>query len=251
MNLFKLGVNAAFVLRRYGIRVVRAEDPRSRGIHRDRQTFLARAQAIYNRHLSQTIELTAALDRKYEAPVLGKMAMWDAIALLGRCVDSSDPALYCVSQLVHSMQVLSAMEDDGIEDRDLLLVALIHDLGKILLITGEAEENVVCGNAPIGRYDDGIGLDHCVLQWNHDRFLYLRLRDLVPDHVAWLLRYHSISVPECERLMDARDRQYTERYLRVFQKYDKGSKSIYRLPTVDLEKYRALIEDTFPKPIAF
>ncbi len=251
MSLFKLGVNVAFILRRYGIRVVRDHESLSREARRDKRAFLERAQAIYNRHLNHTGEAVAALDRKYETPVLGHVPMWDLLALLGRCVDPSDPALYCVSQLVHSLQVVSGMEDDGIQDPDLLLVALIHDVGKILLLTGEAAENVVCGNTPIGRYEDGIGLDRCVFQWNHDRFLYSRLRDLVPEHVAWLLRYHSIYVPECEHLMDARDRRYTERYLRVFQKYDKGTKSIYRPPTAQLDKYRALIEETFPKPIAF
>lgn len=39
--------------------------------------------------------------------------------------------------------------------------------------------------------------------------------------------------------------------LRVFQKYDKGTKSLYRAPTARLENYRDLIEGTFPKAIAF
>jgi hypothetical protein len=251
MNLFKLGVNGAFLLRKYGIRVLREHEPLPRESRRQKREFLERARVIYNRHLNQTTETVAALERKYEAPILGDMRMWDLLALLARCVDPSDPALYCVSQLVHSLQVVSGMEDDGVQDVDLLLSALIHDLGKILLLTGEAPENVVCGNTPIGDHEAGIGLDHCVFQWNHDRFLYSRVKDLVPDHVAWLMRYHGIYVPECEHLMDERDRRYTERYLRVFQKYDKGTKSVYRLPTVRLEKYRALIEDTFPKAIVF
>ena len=146
---------------------------------------------------------------------------------------------------------MSGMERDGIQDPDLLLTALIHDLGKILLLTEEPPENVVCGNTPIGEYEAGIGLDRCVFQWNHDRFAYSRIKDLVPDHVAWLVRYHSVYIPECEHLMDERDRRYVERYLRVFQKYDKGTKSLYRAPTVPLEKYRDLIEGTFPHAIAF
>ena len=171
--------------------------------------------------------------------------------MLAQCVDPSDPALDCVSQLVHTLQILSGMEEDGIDDPDLLLAALIQDLGKILLLTGEAPENVVGGNTPIGPAEAGAGLDRCVFQWNHDQFVYSRLGALVPDHVAWLLRYHSIHVPECVHLMDARDRRYTERYLRVFQKYDRGTKSVYRLPAVRLEKYRSLIEDAFPRAVVF
>jgi inositol oxygenase len=251
MNFFRLGVNAAFILRKYGIRIVREEEGLPREARRQKQKFLEQARVIYNRHLEQTAVTVATLDRKYETPVLGDIRMWDLLALLGRCIDPSDPALYCVSQLVHCLQIVSGMEDDGIDDAELLLTGLIHDLGKILLLTGEAPENVVCGNTPIGAYHAGIGLDQCLFQWNHDRFVYSRLKDLVPDHVAWLLRYHSIYVPECEHLMDERDRAYTERYLRVFQQYDKGTKSLYVPPTARLETYRDLIEERFPKPIAF
>ena len=77
------------------------------------------------------------------------------------------------------------------------------------------------------------------------------MKDFVPDLIAWLLRYHSIYVPECEHVMDERDRMYTPRYLRVFEKYDKGTTSLYHLPKNGIEKHRALIEDTFPETILF
>jgi len=250
-RLFKLGLNAAFVLRKYGVRVSREQELLPEDALRQKNEFIERARLIYNRHLGQTRETAAALYKKYEKPVLGKTRVWNLIELLAQCVDPSDPALFCVSQLVHTLQVADGMERDGIRDVDLLLAGLIHDLGKILLLTGEAPENVVCNNMPIGNHEKGIGLDNCIFQWNHDQFIYSRLKDSVPDHVAWLIRYHSVYIPACEQLMDERDRNYAERYLHVFERYDKGTKSIYHLPERATDRYRALIEDAFPEPVVF
>jgi len=251
MKFFQLGVNAAFILRKHGIYIVREADPLPEESWQQRKEFLEQARIIYKRHFKQTTDTITALQKKYERPVFGKVRLWRLMELLAQCIDSSDPTLYCVSQLVHVLQVVDGMERDGIQDTDLMLTGLIHDLGKILLLTGEAPENVVCLNAPIGDYEKGVGLDNCIFQWNHDQFLYSRLKDAVPDHVAWLLRYHSIYIPECEYLMNQRDRIYTERYLHVFQKYDKRTKSVYHLPRNGIEKYRGLIEERFPQPIVF
>ncbi len=251
MNLFKLGVNAAFILRKYGVRIIREQELLPERALSQKKEFLEQARAIYNRHLDQTREQTALLKKKYEKPVFGKVPIWNLIELMARCVDPSDPALYCTSQLVHTLQVLEGLERDGIRDRDFLIAGLVHDLGKVLLLTGEAPENVVCFNTPIGDYEDGIGLDNCTFQWNHEEFIYSRLKDFVPEHVARLIRYHGICIPECERLMSERDRLFADRYLRVFEKYDKGTKSIYHLPKNGLESYRPLIEEAFPEPILF
>ena len=70
------------------------------------------------------------------------------------------------------------------------VAALIHDVGKLLLLTGEDPANVVCTNWPIGEYDDGCGLDQCVFQWNH--------------------------AEQSRHLMDARDRTYNEQCLTAF-----------------------------------
>lgn len=212
--------------------------------------FTREAQAITERHRAQTHETVAALKRKYEHAVLGRWRVWDLIERLALCVDPTDGELYCASQLVHVQQVVAGMERDGVDDRDLLLAALTHDLGKVLLLVGEAPEHVVGMNTPIGRYPPRVGLDRVVFQWNHDEFIYSRLKDHVPDHLAWLLRYHSIEIPRAAPLMDARDRSYLERYLRPFRRYDQGTKSVCSLPPRDiLAKYRDLVEAAFPGPI--
>jgi len=213
--------------------------------------FTREAHAITARHWAQTRETVTALRRKYERPVLGRQRVWDLVDRLALCVDPTDGELCGASQLVHVQQVVAGMEGDHVEDADMFLAAITHDLGKVLLLAGEAPENVVGMNTPVGPHPPGIGLDNVTFQWNHDEFIYSRLRDHVPDHLAWLLRYHSIEIAETRPFMDARDRSYLERYLLPFRRYDQGTKSMCSVPprTV-LDKYRDLVDRAFPSPIA-
>jgi hypothetical protein len=228
--------------RRTGLRRSAAED---------QAAFRARATPILARHLQQDAEQVESLRRKYAKPVLGKVRVWDLIERLGSCVDPTDERLFCASQQVHVLQILEAMETDGTATADMVLVALIHDLGKVLLTLGEDPANVVCMNQAVSEGTDGAGLDHTMLQWNHDEFAYERLRDHVPDDLAWLIRYHSIEVGAVSNMMDARDRERTGRLLLPFAHYDHGTKSPYHLPSVKLAKYRDVIEEAFPRRIRF
>lgn len=214
-------------------------------------SFESDAHAIIARHNAQSVEVVAALRKKYSTPVLGRVPVWSLIENLAQCIDPTDMRLYCVSQRVHVLQILEAMERDGVATRELVLAALLHDLGKILLLTGEAPEHVVCVNYPIGRYPPGVGLDNCLMQWNHDEFAYSRLRDHLPEGIAWLIRYHSIVRSSCEAYMDARDREYADRYLDIFARYDLDTKSPYRLPKKSISEYRHVIEEALPREIIF
>ncbi len=226
-------------------------NPQQQILSKQKQEYFTRAQTICDRHKQQTKETVTALNKKYQEPVFGKVSVWSLVERLAQCIDPSDCRLFSTNQQVHVLQILEGMERDSISDPDFILAALIHDLGKTLLLTDEVPENIVGFNSPIGDYEEGIGLDNCVFQWNHDEFAYSRLKYHVPDHISWLIRYHSIRISECEPLMDERDRSYLERYLRVFYKYDHDTKSIYALPKKRIEDYRDLIEETFPKPILF
>lgn len=215
--------------------------------------FRAQARPILQRHARQTADDVAGLRRKYAEPVFGRRRVWDLFEGLPGCVDPTDERLFCASQHIHVLQMLDVMAADGVYERepDLLLATLIHDLGKLLLLTDEDPANVVCMNRPIGPHEDGVGLDQVTFQWNHDEFAYSRFRDLVPDHVAWLIRYHSVHPAEVRHLMDARDLEYTDRYLLPFFHYDHQFKDPHHLPRLDLAAHRELIEATFPEPIDF
>ncbi len=214
-----------------------------------RRDLCEQNREIVKRHFLQTKEAVLALKKKYEKPIFGKIKMTNLLKLLGECVDPGDTRLGGVSQLTHLLQVAEAMENDGVSDSDLLIAALTHDIGKVLLLTDEDPENVICMNKPIGEYKKGIGLDNCFFQWNHDEFAYSRLKDYLPDHISWLIRYHSILIPEAEPYMDQRDREYYEKYLILFRKYDQDFKSVYRIPKKKLIDYADLIDSYFPKEI--
>jgi uncharacterized protein YciI len=213
--------------------------------------YRAEAIRIERRHDAQTPEQIKELRERYADPVYGEVSVWSMVEKLAQCIDPSDCRLFGVSQQVHVLQMIEAMDADGVLTDELLLVALIHDLGKVLLLTDEDPANVVAMNRPVGEHEDGIGLDRATLQWNHDELAWSRLHDLVPDHIGWLIRYHSIDLDSCAALMDDRDRDYHERYLRPFSHYDHDLKSPFALPSTTIAVYRDVIEDAFPQPIRF
>lgn len=222
-----------------------------RGDPEYREWFAANVAPIRDRHDSQSLELIEGLRRRYAAPIFGRVRVWELIERLGACVDPTDERLYCASQLVHVRQMLDEMERDGVASESAVLVTLLHDLGKLLLLVGEDPANVVCMNGLVGDPEDRSGLDNCVVQWNHDEFAYERLKGLIDDDLAWLIRYHSLEIGPARRVMDAGDRERTARLLEPFAHYDHATKSPFHLPATPLQKYRDIIEQAFPKPILF
>jgi hypothetical protein len=208
-----------------------------------------KSSEIYNLKNLQKIETVKDLKTKHEAPILGKVSVLEALKLLSQCVDPTDNILYLTSQLIHTLQVIEGMEKDGICDSDMLIAALVHDLGKILLLFGEQPENIVCVNRVVDQDSEAIGFDNHIFQYGHDEFAYSRLKNYLPDHISWLIRYHSIRLHECDIFMDAKDKEFAEKYLIPFKKYDQGTKSIYVLPEKKIDDYSDLINQYFPGSI--
>ena len=224
---------------------IRAIPPVPRDVP-ERVAFVTSADDIHRRHRAQTREQVTALRAKYARPLHGLVNTWELLEGLGGCVDPTDVRLYGASQQLHLLQVLTAMEGDHVEDPVLLAAALLHDVGKLLLLAGEAPEHVVGSRAPIGAHEPGGGLDHAWLQWNHGEFAYSRIKNDVDEPVAWLVRYQSIVPERCAPLFDARDRTYVARYLTAFRHYDQTFKSPFTLPRKRLADYRALAARLLP-----
>ncbi|WP_137136462.1 inositol oxygenase family protein [Rhizobium sp. FKY42] len=208
-----------------------------------------RAKTLYQGHFRQSPEIASELRRKYERPIFGRVKIIDVLRRLGECVDPTDTELYLVNQLIHTLQVACGMEEDGIEDETMILAALVHDLGKVTELAGEKPEYVNGPNEPIGLNVPGCGLDNVLTTWNHDEFAWQRVREYVPDHVAWLVRYHSLRFGMCHQFMDERDWSYHDKYLGVFRKYDLGTKSIFQLPKKRLDDFMPILDKYFPEPI--
>ena len=209
------------------------------------------ARAIVSRHDAQGVDDVMALRDKYATPTFGSVSPWSLVEALGQCIDPSDQRLYCASQQMHLLQMIEAMEDRNVATPEMLLVALVHDLGKTLLLTDEAPENLVCMNRPVRTGAPGCGLDNCVFQWNHDEWAYSRLKDHLPDHLAWLVRYHSILPATCLQFMDARDIDYCRRYLKPFAAFDHETKSPFNVARRRIADYRAIVERALPARVAF
>lgn len=212
-------------------------------------SFRREAHRIRAAQESQTLETVKQLKAKYEGPIFGRVRVWDMFEKLALCIDPTDDVLLLTSQYVHVQQILEKMEHDGVHDRDMILTALLHDLGKVMLITAEVPEHIVCFTKPVGKYPRNVGLDNVIMQFGHDEMIYSRLKDYVPEHIAWTIRYHSALPGAIEPYLNERERKNNFELLEKFRVYDQGTKSTRHLPKVDMRKYRALIEDLFPQPI--
>lgn len=214
------------------------------------EDFQRRAYEIADRRQYQTRESVAALKKKYEKPIIGEISVYRLLELSAQVLDPSNCYLYCASQLTHTLQVLESMEQVGVTEPDLIVAALIHDLGKLSLLAGELPENVDAGGKiPIGENEPGSGLENCSLTWDHSDIAYARFKPYVSDRMAWLLRWHSVK-PECLPLMDERDRTLFETYYKNFAAHDL-SVSFFHIPNNYLEKYREILTKAFPEPILF
>jgi hypothetical protein len=212
-------------------------------------SFRREAARIDDARFRQTADDVRTLKARYENAVFGRVRVWDLFERLALCIDPSDRRLFCASQHLHAQQVVAAMEQNGVDDPDMLLLGLIHDLGKVLLLAGEAPENVVGGTMRIVDGEPGAGLDASIYQFGHGEFIHSRIVGHVPEHVAWVARWHNISLTKQEPFMTAREREWAERWLAPFQRFDGGFVSPYSLPRLDVARYRELVERAFPAPL--
>lgn len=212
-------------------------------------SFRREAARIGEARARQTADDVTALKARYENAVFGKVDMWGLIERLALCIDQSDRRLFCGSQFVHAQQVFAAMQANGVEDADMLLLALIHDLGKVVLLANAAPEDVVGVTRRISGGEPGAGLDRAVYQFGHGELLHSRVAGLVPDHVAWVVRWHNIDVAAESPLMTAQEREWAERWLVPFQRFDGGFVSPYYVPKLDLTRCREIVARAFPSPI--
>ena len=211
--------------------------------------FRHEAARIGEARARQTADDVTALKARYQNAVFGKVRMWDLIERLALCIDQSDRRLFGGSQFLHAQQVFAAMLANGVADADLLLLALIHDLGKVVLLANAAPEDVVGVTRRIAGGEPGAGLDRAVYQFGHGELLHSRVAGLVPEHVAWVVRWHNIDVAAETPFMTAQEREWTGRWLAPFQRFDGGFVSPYYVPKLDLAHARDLVERAFPSPV--
>jgi inositol oxygenase len=184
-----------------------------------------------------------------------EMAVWAAFDFLNQLVDDSDPDTD-LDQFQHLLQTAEAIRTDGHPDW-MVLVGLMHDMGKVLCLFGEPQWAVVgdtfpvgCGysdkvvypeyfqNNPdfqnstyqteLGVYSKNCGLRSVNMSWGHDEYVYQMMKDYLPESGLYMLRYHSFYAWHREGaysyLLDDHDREMLK-WVKLFNPYDLYSKS--------------------------
>ena len=183
------------------------------------------------------------------------MPVWDAFQFLNQLVDDSDPDTD-LDQFQHLLQTSEAIRRDSHPDW-MVLVGLMHDMGKVLCLFGEPQWAVVGDTFPVGCaysekivypeffaanpdydkpafntkygvYEPNCGLRNVNMSWGHDEYVYQMLKDYIPEEGLYMLRYHSFYAWHREgaydHLLDDHDRKMLK-WVQLFNPYDLYSKN--------------------------
>jgi inositol oxygenase len=188
-------------------------------------------------HTYQTYEFVQEKRNNYLKFDKKEMPIWDAFQFLNQLVDDSDPDTD-LDQFQHLLQTSEAIRRDGHPDW-MVLVGLMHDMGKVLCLFDEPQWAVVGDTFPVGCafsdkivypeffknnpdyanpeyqskygiYKKGCGLRNVTMSWGHDEYVYQMLKDRIPEGGLYMLRYHSFyswhREGQYEYLLDDHDR---------------------------------------------
>jgi len=233
-------------------------------------------------HTYQTYDFVMEKRRQYLSFDKKEMPIWDAFDFLNELVDDSDPDTD-LDQFQHLLQTSEAIRRDGHPDW-MVLVGLMHDMGKVLCLFGEPQWAVVGDTFPVGcAYSDKIiypeffkenpdfnnplyntkygvyapncGLRNVHMSWGHDEYIYQMMKDHLPESALYMLRYHSFYAwhreGAYEHLLDDHDREMLK-WVQLFNPYDLYSKCPEPPDWKVLKPYyTALIEKYLPRTLKF
>ena len=206
-------------------------------------------------HINQTYDFVVQKEKEFLNFDKKEMPIWDAFDFLNQLVDDSDPDTD-LDQWQHLLQTSEAIRRDGHPDW-MVLVGLVHDMGKVLCLFGEPQWAVVGDTFPVGCahsdkivypeffsankdhnnpeyntrfgvYSPNCGLRNVHMSWGHDEYVYHMMKGHIPDEGLYMLRYHSFYAQHRENaydhLMDDFDRKMFEQ-VKLFNPYDLYSKN--------------------------
>ncbi len=206
-------------------------------------------------HTYQTYAFVKEKQKEYLSFSKKEMPVWDAFQFLNQLVDDSDPDTD-LDQFQHLLQTSEAIRKDGHPDW-MVLVGLMHDMGKVLCLFGEPQWAVVGDTFPVGcAYSDKIiypeffvhnpdyndaryntkygvyqpncGLRNVDMSWGHDEYVYQMMKNHLPEPGLYMLRYHSFYAWHREgaydHLLDEHDREMLK-WVKLFNPYDLYSKN--------------------------
>ena len=206
-------------------------------------------------HTYQTYDFVQEKRANYLKFDKKEMPVWDAFDFLNQLVDDSDPDTD-LEQFQHLLQTSEAIRADGHPDW-MVLVGLMHDMGKVLCLFDEPQWAVVGDTFPVGCaysdkvvypeffsnnpdynkkeyqtqlgvYSENCGLRNVNMSWGHDEYIYQMMKDYLPEPGLYMLRYHSFYAWHREGaydyLLDDHDREMLK-WVKLFNPYDLYSKN--------------------------
>lgn len=206
-------------------------------------------------HTYQTFDFVKEKQRLFLKFDKKEMPVWDAFQFLNQLVDDSDPDTD-LDQFQHLLQTSEAIRRDG-HPEWMVMVGLMHDMGKVLCLFGEPQWAVVGDTFPVGcAYSDKVvypeffknnpdhnderyntkygvykpncGLRNVDMSWGHDEYVYQMMKDHLPEEGLYMLRYHSFYAwhreGEYSYLLDDHDRKMLK-WVSLFNPYDLYSKN--------------------------
>jgi inositol oxygenase len=233
-------------------------------------------------HTYQTYDFVQQKRNNYLQFNKKEMPVWDAFEFLNQLVDDSDPDTD-LDQWQHLLQTSEAIRRDGHPDW-MVLVGLMHDMGKVLCLFNEPQWAVVGDTFPVGcaysnkvvypefftanpdytdeRYNTkyGVytpqcGLDNVTMSWGHDEYVYQMMKDYIPEPGLYMLRYHSFYAQHRENaynhLMNDHDRDMFK-WVKLFNPYDLYSKNPVPPKWTELKPYyQNLVAKYLPEKLRF
>jgi len=233
-------------------------------------------------HKYQTYDFVLQKKAEYLKFDKKEMPVWKAFDFLNELVDDSDPDTD-LDQMQHLLQTSEAIRNDGHPDW-MVLVGLIHDMGKVLCLFGEPQWAVVGDTFPVGCaysdkivypeffkdnpdfqnklyqdklgiYTENCGLDQVHLSWGHDEYVYHMMKDYIPEPGLYMLRYHSFYSQHRENaytyLMNEKDHEMFK-WVNLFNPYDLYSKNPNQKSWEELKPYyQALVAKYLPVTLRF
>jgi len=233
-------------------------------------------------HTYQTYDFVIQKKADYLKFDKKEMPIWKAFDFLNELVDDSDPDTD-LDQMQHLLQTSEAIRNDGHPDW-MVLVGLIHDMGKVLCLFGEPQWAVVGDTFPVGCaysdkivypeffsanpdfnnetyqtklgvYTENCGLDQVHMSWGHDEYVYHMMKDYIPEPGLYMLRYHSFYSQHREEayghLMTEKDHEMFK-WVNLFNPYDLYSKNPNQKSWEELKPYyQALVSKYLPVTLKF
>lgn len=233
-------------------------------------------------HIYQSYDFVQEKKKEYGQLKRAEMTLWEAVDFLNTLVDDSDPDTD-LDQMQHLFQTSEAIRRDGHPDW-LVLTGFMHDLGKVLCLWDEPQWAVVGDTYPVGCafsdkivfsefftenrdyndpryntqygvYEKNCGLKNVHMSWGHDEYIYMVMKDYLPEEAQYILRYHSFYPQHRENaydhLMDERDHELFKA-VQLFNQYDLYTKSPVKPDSAALKPiYQKIASKFLPEKISF